>query len=54
MVSAEAIKEFQLALFLENLESSYLQSGLQNISTWGTAGYPNDTTEVLSTIAAVS
>ncbi|EHY57098.1 hypothetical protein ABEF92_003982 [Exophiala dermatitidis] len=52
MVSAEAIKEFQLALFLENMELSYLQSGLQNISTWGTAGYPNDTTEVLSTIAA--
>ncbi len=54
MVSAEAVKEFQLALFLENLESSYLQSGLQNISSWGTAGYPNDTTEVLSKIAAVS
>ncbi|KIW54613.1 hypothetical protein PV05_06962 [Exophiala xenobiotica] len=52
MVSAEAVKEFQLALFLENLESSYLQSGLQNISSWGTAGYPNDTTEVLSKIAA--
>ncbi|KIW36733.1 uncharacterized protein PV06_11029 [Exophiala oligosperma] len=52
MLSAEAVKEFQLALFLENLELSYFQSGLENISTWGTAGYPNDTTKILSKIVA--
>lgn len=53
-LSAEAVKEFQLALFLENLEAFYFQSGLQNISTWGMTGYPNDTIEVLSKIVAVS
>jgi hypothetical protein len=53
-LSENAVKEFQLALFLENLESSYFQSGLQNISQWGTDGDPNDTVEIISKIAAVS
>jgi hypothetical protein len=54
LISANAVKEFQLALFFENLESSYFQTGLQNVSHWGTNGHPNDTLEILSKIAAVS
>jgi hypothetical protein len=54
LISANAVKEFQLALFLENLESFYFQTGLQNVSQWGTNGYPNDTVEILSKIVAVS
>ena len=54
MISENAVKEFQLALFLENLESSYFQTGLQNVSQWGINGHPNDTIDILSKIAAVS
>ncbi|RFU28543.1 hypothetical protein B7463_g7793, partial [Scytalidium lignicola] len=44
MVSAEALKEFlPTSPLSRELKSSYLQSGLRNISTWGTAGYPSDT-----------
>jgi hypothetical protein len=53
-ISANAVKEFQLALFLENLESFYFQTGLQNVSNWGTNGHPHETVEILSKIAAVS
>jgi hypothetical protein len=53
-LSAKVVREFQLILFLENLESSYFQTGLQNVSKWGTNGHPNDTIEILSKIAAVS
>lgn len=54
LISPNAVREFQLALFLENLESFYFQTGLQNTSQWGINGYPNDTVEILSKIAAVS
>ena len=54
LISANAVKEFQLVLFLENLESFYFQTGLQNVSQWGTNGYPNNTVETLGIIAAVS
>jgi hypothetical protein len=53
LISANAVKEFQLALFLENLESFYFQTGLQNVSQWGINGYSNDTVEILYKIAAV-
>ena len=32
MISASAIKDLQLALFLENLETSYFLNGLTNIT----------------------
>ena len=53
-ISASAVKDFQLALFLENLEVSFFQAGLANITKWGAYGYPNDTIEVVTKVAAVS
>lgn len=53
-ISEDAVSDIQLALYLENLESSFFRSGLQNISSWVTQSFPNDTTEILSKIAAVS
>jgi hypothetical protein len=54
LISPEAIKGFQLALFLENLESSFFNTGLTLITNQGTSGYPNNTIEVVSKVAAVS
>ncbi|KAF2176533.1 hypothetical protein K469DRAFT_606843 [Zopfia rhizophila CBS 207.26] len=51
-ISAGAIKELQLAHFLENMEASFFNAGLTNITEWGTTGLPNDTIEVISKIAA--
>lgn len=53
-ISAGAIKELQLAYFLENMEASFFNSGLTNLTEWGTSGFPNDTIEVITKIAAVS
>jgi hypothetical protein len=44
----------QLALFLENLETSYFLTGLTNITRWGLRVYPNDTVEIVSKVAAVT
>ena len=54
MISAGAIKDFQLALFLENLETSFFLAGLTNITQWGTNGYPNNTIEIVDKVTAVS
>ena len=53
-ISASAVKHFQLALFLENLEVSFFQAGLANITKWNTTGYSNDTVEVVTKVAAIS
>ncbi len=53
-VSTSAVKGFQLALFLENLEMSFFQTGMTNITEWSVNGYPNDTIEVVTSVAAVS
>jgi hypothetical protein len=53
-ISTSAVKGFQLALFLENLEVSFFQTGMTNITEWSTNGYPNDTIEVINSVAAVS
>jgi hypothetical protein len=53
-ISTSAVKGIQLALFLENLEMSFFQTGLTNITKWSTNGYPNDTIEVVTGVAAVS
>lgn len=53
-VSKYALKEFQLALFLENLEADYFQTGLRNLTVWGIGGHPNSTIDVVGKIAAVS
>ena len=49
-----AIKDLQLALFLENLEVSYFSSGLSNITKQGTNRYLNDTIKVISKVAVIS
>jgi hypothetical protein len=54
IISASAVKDLQLALFLENLETSYFLTGLTNITQWGLSGYPNDTAEIVNKLAAVS
>ena len=54
IISAGAIKELQLAHFLENLEASFFNTGLTEITKWGTNEYPNDAIDVVSKIAAVS
>jgi hypothetical protein len=53
-ISASAVKDFQVALFLENLGLSFLQAGLANMTKWNTTGYPNDTIEVVTKVVAVS
>lgn len=54
LISPAAVKDFQLALFLENLEASFFSSGLANITKWDTYGYPNNTIEIVSKVVAVS
>lgn len=54
VISAGAIRELQLAHFLENMEASFFNVGLTNITEWGASGLPNDTIEVVGKIAAVS
>ena len=53
-ISTSAVKGFQLALFLENLEMSFFHTGVTNLTEWGIYGYPNDTMEVVTGVAAVS
>ena len=53
-ISTSAVKGFQLALFLENLEASFFQAGLTNITEWSVKGYPSNTIEVFTGVAAVS
>jgi hypothetical protein len=53
LISQNAIKEFQLTLFLENLEAFFFKSGLANVTTWETTGYSSDTVKIISKIAAV-
>jgi hypothetical protein len=35
LISQNAIKDLQLALFLENLEVDFFRNGLENLTTWG-------------------
>lgn len=54
VISAGAIKELQLANFLENMEVSFFNASLTNLTEWDTSRFPNDTIGVVSKIAAVS
>jgi len=54
LISENAIKEFQLLLFLENVEANFFTTGLANITSWGANGYPNDTIKIIGKVAAVS
>jgi hypothetical protein len=53
-VSQNGINNFQVANFLENLESAFFQEGLTNYTWWGTGGQTNGVSnlEVVSHIAA--
>jgi len=53
-ISASAVKDLQVALFLDTLERSLFLAGMTNITKWNTTGYPNDTIEVVTKVAAVS
>jgi hypothetical protein len=53
MVSKSGIREIQLAQFLENLEVDFFTTGFMNLTDWGTAGYSEDSAEVVGKIAAV-
>jgi hypothetical protein len=53
-ISTSAVKDFQFALFLENLEASFFQTSLTNITRWNISGYPYDTIEVVSKVAAIN
>ena len=54
IVTAAAIKELQLALFLENLEAAFFKKGVSNITKWGATEFPNDTLKLINRTAAVS
>jgi hypothetical protein len=54
MVSKNAVKELQLAHFLENWKVSFFNVGLINLTSWGTDGFLNDTVETVRKVAAVS
>jgi len=53
-ISSNAVNNFGLANFLENLESAFFQEGLANFTTWGNSGTTNGVSnvEVVSHIAA--
>jgi hypothetical protein len=53
VVSKGGIREIQLAQFLENLEVDFFTTGFMNLTDWGTAGYSEDSVEVVGKIAAV-
>jgi Ferritin-like domain len=52
-LSQNAVSSFELANFLENLESNFFQNGLANLTAWGTAGYTNGVSN-LDVVAAVA
>lgn len=53
-ISNSAIAAFQLANFLENLESNYFQTGLKNLTHWDLSGFPTNSIETIAKVAAVS
>lgn len=53
-ISANAMKGLQFAHFLKNMEVSFFNAGLKNLTEWGASGLRNDTMEIVSKIAAVS
>ena len=54
VISAGVIKELQLVYFLENLEVSFFNTSLIDITKWGTSKYYNNTIKIVTKIAAVS
>jgi hypothetical protein len=53
-ILTSAVKDFQLALFLENLKALFFQTGLTNIIRWNISGYLYNTIEVVSKVTAIS
>jgi hypothetical protein len=53
-MARNTINGLQLALFLENLEYSFMNMSLANLTEWGITRYPNDTIQVIEKVVAVS
>lgn len=53
-LTSGTLASFQVAEFLENLESAFFQAGVTNLTVWGTQGYPANTLDVVAKVAAVS
>jgi hypothetical protein len=53
-ISANAKNGLQFAHFLENMQVSFFNAGLKNLTEWGASELRNDTMEIVSKIAAVS
>ena len=53
-LTSGTLSSFQVAEFLENLESAFFQAGVKNLTVWGTQGYPANTLDVVARVAAVS
>jgi len=53
-LSSATLRSFQVAEFLENMESAFFQAGVKNLTAWGAQGYPANTLDVVSRVAAVS
>jgi hypothetical protein len=51
-LSPATLNDFQIANFLENIESAFFQAGVTNLTTWGTTGFPSNTLDVVSRVAA--
>lgn len=52
-LSKATLNDLQIANFLENLESAFFQAAVNNITEWGTAGFPDDTLDIIKRVAAV-
>ncbi|MCJ1248777.1 hypothetical protein MMC30_005996 [Trapelia coarctata] len=50
--SNATLNDFQIAEFLENMESAFFQAGVKNLTAWGMDGYPANTLDVVSRVAA--
>ena len=47
------LNDFQVAEYLENMESAFFQAGVKNLTLWGVDGYPANTLDVVTRVAAV-
>lgn len=49
----KAYELLQIALYLENLESDFFNSGAENITRWGSKGFPKNTQDIFRHVGAV-
>ncbi|MCJ1473415.1 hypothetical protein MMC13_002066 [Lambiella insularis] len=51
-LSQATLNDIQVANFLENLESAFFEAAVTNLTQWGTAGFPDDTLDIVKRVAA--